>query len=181
MTFGSSLSLKNNRVVVRQQYTSSKYTSAPVSWARSAVKAQPSGICSLGNVNASFPSPKVSLEQYPTSAHLAASVALAARDRGDMFDGCRALDLGCGTGMLAFSCALVLKSLPSESDDEKDEDEEEQQRTTKVTGVDVCREALERAIENAEIMTEAELMDDGDVEFVRAKLRYEPKDFANNR
>jgi rRNA N6-adenosine-methyltransferase METTL5 len=54
----------------------------------------------------SFENPKVELEQYPTSPHLAAQVLHAAESRyGDIAD--RAvLDLGCGCGVLAIGAAL---------------------------------------------------------------------------
>lgn len=54
-----------------------------------------------------FPSPKVQLEQYPTSAHLTASVLLTALKHGDVGPGLSVLDLGCGTGMLGIGSALV--------------------------------------------------------------------------
>jgi putative methylase len=47
------------------------------------------------------------LEQYPTSAQLTASVVFTALQNGDLGPGLTALDLGCGTGMLALGCALV--------------------------------------------------------------------------
>lgn len=66
----------------------------------------------LSSITREFPSPKVSLEQYPTSAHLAACVIQLAVDNGDLGEGRICLDLGCGTGMLtvgaAFVCPLVV-------------------------------------------------------------------------
>ncbi len=50
---------------------------------------------------------KITLEQYPTSPSLTASVILVALERGDLGPGTTALDLGCGTGMLTLGCALV--------------------------------------------------------------------------
>lgn len=47
------------------------------------------------------------MEQYPTSAHLAAWVGLTALENGDIGEGRTCLDLGTGTGMLAISCALL--------------------------------------------------------------------------
>ncbi len=66
----------------------------------------------LTAITREFPSPKVNLEQYPTSAHLAACVIQLAVDNGDLGDDKICLDLGCGTGMLsvgaAFVCPVVL-------------------------------------------------------------------------
>jgi putative methylase len=50
---------------------------------------------------------KIHLEQYPTSAELVASIVSFARNEGDLGPGRTAIDLGCGTGMLALGCALV--------------------------------------------------------------------------
>ena len=47
------------------------------------------------------------LEQYPTNASLTAAVVFSALQNGDLGPGLSALDLGCGTGMLAIGCALV--------------------------------------------------------------------------
>jgi predicted RNA methylase len=48
------------------------------------------------------------LEQYPTSAELTASiVSYACNNEDDLGPGRTALDLGCGTGMLALGCAVV--------------------------------------------------------------------------
>lgn len=77
-----------------------------------------------------FPAPKISLEQYPTSPELTTSVILEALLRGDLGPGRSALDLGCGTGMLAVACALV------ESD--------------YVLAVDCDEDALQVALENRE-------------------------------
>ena len=59
---------------------------------------------------------QVTLEQYPTSPHLAASVVCMACDNGDLGESSSSpqqrssnscLDLGCGTGMLSISAAFV--------------------------------------------------------------------------
>eukprot|EP00934_Nitzschia_sp_Nitz4_P005543 Nitzschia sp. Nitz4//scaffold123_size70294//374//1204//NITZ4_005915-RA/size70294-processed-gene-0.0-mRNA-1//1//CDS//3329534446//5533//frame0 len=61
----------------------------------------------LSSLTREFPDPKVELEQYPTSSHLAASVIQLAVDHGDLGEGRICLDLGCGTGMLAVGAAFV--------------------------------------------------------------------------
>ena len=61
----------------------------------------------LSSIQRDFPSPKVELEQYPTSANLAAWIGLTALENGDIGEGKSCLDLGCGTGMLACCCALL--------------------------------------------------------------------------
>ena len=53
----------------------------------------------LQGVQNEFPVPKIALEQYPTSAHLAARMLFTAAQYGDIEDK-RVCDLGCGTGML---------------------------------------------------------------------------------
>jgi predicted RNA methylase len=61
----------------------------------------------LSSITRQFPNPKITLEQYPTSAHLAASVIQLALDKGDLSDDTVCLDLGCGTGMLTVGAAFV--------------------------------------------------------------------------
>jgi predicted RNA methylase len=89
---------------------------------------------------------QVTLEQYPTSPQLTASVILAALQRDDLGPGRSALDLGCGTGMLALGCALV--------------------DCDSVIGVDCDEAALQLAIENVDDME----MDDK-ISFILAKLK----------
>lgn len=55
---------------------------------------------------APFAEPVAALEQYPTSAHLAACMLHTAHARGDIA-GRRVLDLGCGGGVLAIGAALL--------------------------------------------------------------------------
>lgn len=83
----------------------------------------------LSNLKSSFPSPNIQLEQYPTSAHLAAAIALTAYKKGDVridkiSGGCRICDLGCGTGMLSLAFALILNDLAEQYDDSDDDDNE---------------------------------------------------------
>jgi predicted RNA methylase len=89
---------------------------------------------------------QVTLEQYPTNPHLTASVVLAALQRDDLGPGRSALDLGCGTGMLALGCALVDCDF--------------------VLGVDCDESALELAVENVNDME----MDDK-ISFIFAKVK----------
>lgn len=85
----------------------------------------------LSTIQRDFPSPKVDLEQYPTSAHLAAHVIQLAVDHDDLGEGRTCLDLGCGTGMLAIGAAFV---------------------SDVVVGVDCDDEALQVAGSNAELV-----------------------------
>ena len=61
----------------------------------------------LSSITREFPNPKVALEQYPTSAHLAAQVIQLAMNKGDLDAEKSCLDLGCGTGMLAIAAGFV--------------------------------------------------------------------------
>jgi predicted RNA methylase len=85
----------------------------------------------LSTIQRDFPSPKVDLEQYPTSAHLVANVIHLAVDHDDLGEGRTCLDLGCGTGMLAIGAAFV---------------------SDVVVGVDCDDEALQVAQSNAELV-----------------------------
>lgn len=51
-----------------------------------------------------FAEPKVELEQYPTTPHLASRVLFAARE--DIVDK-KVVDLGCGTGVLTIGAYLL--------------------------------------------------------------------------
>ena len=54
-----------------------------------------------------FKDPKVQLEQYPTSPHLAARVIFTASEvYNDIVDK-SVVDLGCGTGILAIAAQLL--------------------------------------------------------------------------
>ncbi|KAJ1727281.1 hypothetical protein LPJ61_004653 [Coemansia biformis] len=98
----------------------------------------------LGDV-AVFRDPKVQLEQYPTTAHLASRVLYTAEATyGDIADKA-VVDLGCGCGVLSVAAAMMGAS--------------------SVAGVDVDGDALEIARENIEAF---ELQDS--VELVRGDL-----------
>lgn len=98
----------------------------------------------LSSINREFPSPKVTLEQYPTSAHLTACVIQLASDKNDLGSGMSCLDLGCGTGMLSIGAAFLCDI---------------------VIAVDCDTDALEVARENAESI---EL--DDTIQFVQAQV-----------
>jgi len=115
--------------------------------------------------NRVFPNPKIELEQYPTSVHLAASIILSALSKGDAGPGTSVLDLGCGTGILGLGFALVSSDT--------------------VYLVDCDEEALGLARENVDMLEEEELIgrsneddesDDGclGVELIMAKVKYDP-------
>lgn len=111
----------------------------------------------LSSIQREFPSPKVELEQYPTSSNLAAWVGLTALENGDIGEGMSSLDLGCGTGMLANCCALL--------------------GTDYVIAVDCDEEALQIASENAESL---DLEDT--IEIILAKVKVPPaKQTGNSR
>ena len=116
----------------------------------------------LSSVNYKFHDPKIILEQYPTSAHLAAAVAWTANAKGDIGPDKQVLDLGCGTGMLTIAAAIISR----EDADSEDCGE------LPVIAVDCCPDALEQARENCREM-------EVEVEFLQAKLRL--KKSANER
>jgi predicted RNA methylase len=91
--------------------------------------------------------PKIRFEQYPTSFELAASIVSFAVQEGDLGPGRTALDLGCGTGMLAAGCAVV--------------------GCDAVLGVECDPDALAVAVANVEGM---ELSSDTIIEFLLAKV-----------
>eukprot|EP00591_Stephanopyxis_turris_P006763 CAMPEP_0195515420 /NCGR_PEP_ID=MMETSP0794_2-20130614/6490_1 /TAXON_ID=515487 /ORGANISM="Stephanopyxis turris, Strain CCMP 815" /LENGTH=124 /DNA_ID=CAMNT_0040643831 /DNA_START=56 /DNA_END=426 /DNA_ORIENTATION=+ len=61
----------------------------------------------LSSIDYQFSKPRIELEQYPTSAELAAAVTFTAYNKGDLGENIIACDLGCGTGMLTIACALL--------------------------------------------------------------------------
>lgn len=87
--------------------------------------------CALSEVKC-FQNPIAELEQYPTSAHLAAQVVHTMDSSFDDISGKAVCDLGCGTGMLSIATALLGAHY--------------------VLGVDVDQSALSTAIENASDM-----------------------------
>eukprot|EP00041_Stephanoeca_diplocostata_P022413 m.534629 g.534629 ORF g.534629 m.534629 type:complete len:92 (+) comp22057_c0_seq6:338-613(+) len=54
-----------------------------------------------------FESPKMQLEQYPTSAHIAARMLFAMEEYGDI-TGKSVADLGCGCGVLSTLSTVAL-------------------------------------------------------------------------
>jgi predicted RNA methylase len=84
-----------------------------------------------------FDSPKVELEQYPTSAHLASQIMFSAHSNFDDIEGARIIDLGVGCGMLSIAAGL----LGAES----------------ITGIDIDPEAISQAKENIEQFDEDDL------------------------
>ncbi len=119
-----------------------------------------------------FPNPKITLEQYATSAELASHVIHYALSNGDIGESCSVLDLGCGTGMLSIGCAIV--------------------GTKSITCVDCDEEAIQIAKENVEAMGLEEVdSDDTDddelggknnvmIEFVLAEVKHTPKPTAGD-
>ncbi|KAG7364451.1 methyltransferase [Nitzschia inconspicua] len=101
---------------------------------------------SLSSLQREFPSPKIQLEQYPTSPHLAACVVQMAMDHDDLGPGRTCLDLGCGTGMLMIAAAMVDTDL--------------------VLGVDCDDEAMVVAMENVLRVEQKESVD-----FLKARVR----------
>ncbi|KAJ1799675.1 hypothetical protein LPJ59_001664 [Coemansia sp. RSA 2399] len=81
----------------------------------------------LGDV-ATFKEPKVQLEQYPTTAHLASRILYTAETTYGDIDGKAVVDLGCGCGVLSIAASMMGAS--------------------HVLGVDVDTGALETAQEN---------------------------------
>lgn len=97
----------------------------------------------LGHVS-TFSTPVIELEQYPTSAHLAAQILHVASSHEDIFDR-SVLDLGCGGGILGVGACLL--------------------GSPHVTGVDIDTGALAIATANASAL------DVGDsIEFVHADV-----------
>ncbi|WP_049924998.1 METTL5 family protein [Halopiger goleimassiliensis] len=96
---------------------------------------------------ADFPDPSPDLEQYLTPAELAAHVCHHAALQGDLER--RVIDLGTGTGMLAIAASLA--------------------GARRVVGVDVDREALGTARENAE-----RVGSETRIEWVRGDVRRHP-------
>jgi predicted RNA methylase len=88
-----------------------------------------------------FPSPDVSLEQYPTSAHLASRLLFAANASFEDIEARAVFDLGCGTGILSVGASYL--------------------DAHQVVGIDVDPAALLVAASNAQ---------EADVEFVQADV-----------
>jgi len=98
-----------------------------------------------------FPNPTISLEQYPTNPHLAASVAYIAFERGDFHSESTTLDLGCGTGILGISSLHMSSS--------------------HTTFFDIDPTALQVAEDNVALY---ETWDEEETAFVNGSVRYHP-------
>ncbi|GKY99418.1 hypothetical protein MPSEU_000896500 [Mayamaea pseudoterrestris] len=101
----------------------------------------------LTSIQREFPNPDITLEQYPTSPSLAASVALTAQTHGHIGPGRSVVDLGCGTGMLAMAAALL--------------------KSDQVIAIDCDARALNIARENANILD----LHGETIEFIMAKVK----------
>lgn len=84
-----------------------------------------------------FKNPKIHLEQYPTTPHLASLLIFTAYQNGDIEDKI-VIDLGIGTGML--TCASLMMD------------------SSYNIGIDVDTEALEQAVENCNEFGQVELI-----------------------
>jgi predicted RNA methylase len=84
----------------------------------------------LSSLDLSFPNPTLTLEQYPTSAHLASRVVFTAHSTFDDIQGKTILDLGCGTGVLSIAAKLM--------------------GAEHVVGIDIDENALQKAVQNAQ-------------------------------
>lgn len=107
----------------------------------------------LTSINHKFESPRIELEQYSTSPNLAACVIQAAVQNGDLGEGCTVCDLGCGTGILSIASAL--------------------EECDNVISIDMCKNALNQAYENAK-----QLDVEHKIDFIQTELNYSSSDFA---
>jgi hypothetical protein len=155
--------------------------------------------------NRVFPSPKIELEQYPTSVPLASSVVLSALERGDAGPGTSILDIGCGTGMLGLGFALVQSDMVRQIDFNNPVRpcpvytglspsvgaNGESASFLQVYLVDCDSDALELARENLDMLVEKDLIgrsnedEEGGcgclgVELIMAKVNYVPPKRRNN-
>ncbi|KAJ2325644.1 hypothetical protein GGI00_004980 [Coemansia sp. RSA 2681] len=92
----------------------------------------------LGDV-AAFKDPKVQLEQYPTTAHLASRILYTAETSYGDIDGKAVVDLGCGCGMLSVAASIMGASI--------------------VVGIDIDADALETAHDNIEDLEMGDMVD----------------------
>ena len=95
-----------------------------------------SELCQIGNF--AFPEAKIIYEQYPTSPHIASQMLYLAESTFEDIEGKNVLDLGCGTGILSLGASFLGAS--------------------SVVGVDIDKDALEVARDNAE--------ENADVDFI---------------
>uniref|UniRef100_A0A7S1SMY4 Methyltransferase small domain-containing protein n=1 Tax=Tetraselmis chuii TaxID=63592 RepID=A0A7S1SMY4_9CHLO len=93
-----------------------------------------------------FEVPKIELEQYPTTAHLASHFLFEVENRFGELDGCSVLDLGCGTAMLSIGAVIM--------------------GAAHVVAIDVDEDALTVAQRNV-----SQWEDDMPIDFVRSDVR----------
>ncbi|KAI9471615.1 hypothetical protein LPJ78_005663 [Coemansia sp. RSA 989] len=98
----------------------------------------------LGDV-AAFSQPKVQLEQYPTTAHLAARILYTAENSFGDIEGKSVVDLGCGCGVLSIAAAMMGAS--------------------SVVGFDIDKDALDIAQDNIDSFEVGEI-----VELIQANI-----------
>ncbi|GHP03154.1 hypothetical protein PPROV_000190900 [Pycnococcus provasolii] len=99
---------------------------------------------------APFAKPKVMLEQYPTSAHIASHILFTAQEQFQDIANRTVVDLGTGTGMLAIGASLM--------------------GAAHVVGVDIDDDALAIAAENVEENFE-DVRPDGPLDLLRCDVR----------
>ena len=131
-----------------------------------------------------FASPKIELEQYPTSVELTSSSVLTALAQGDAGPGITVLDLGCGTGMLGLGFALVECDLVYLVDCDADALDMARENVTMLEDEGLVSFRRRRGGGNA--AAEDEDADDGSsngclgIELIVAKVKYIPPKRLNN-
>lgn len=114
----------------------------------------------LSTIDYKFANPRIEYEQYATSPHLAACVALAAFERGDLGHDTSVADLGCGTGMLSIASACL--------------------GAHHILAIDVDPLAIQQAKRNVEQMNERNDDNDVIVDFIQAELQHVPSSSSRN-
>ena len=132
-----------------------------------------------------FASPKIELEQYPTSVELTSSSVLTALAQGDAGPGITVLDLGCGTGMLGLGFALVECDLVYLVDCDADALDMARENVTMLEDEGLVSFRRRRGGGNAAADDEDTDDDDGSngclgIELIMAKVKYIPPKRLNN-